>query len=62
MKKYKIFLLEYLTYAGLIVTINMIWGILEIIFDGGIQPSISDTIIGLAFAYHLKNSIFKFNY
>ncbi len=33
--------------------IDIIWKILEILFDGGVQESISDTIIGFAFVITL---------
>ena len=52
-------LLDFILYTWILMLIVVIWKWLEIIFDGGIQPSISDSIIGIVMAYSLKSNFYR---
>lgn len=42
---------------AIIIIIHIIWVGLEIVFEGGTQPSVSDTIIGLILAYSIRKNL-----
>lgn len=46
--KIKEYLIDVCVISGIFQWINIVWQSLEESFDGGIQPSISDSVIGLA--------------
>jgi hypothetical protein len=43
----KEYIIDLSIWAGLFELLNLLWQRLEIWFDGGIQPSISDSVIGV---------------
>ena len=49
MKKIKIFILDILIWAGIFILLSSLWIVLEIVFDGGVQKSISDSLISIIF-------------
>lgn len=49
-KDLRMFVIDVLTILGLETLIKIIWDSLEIAYDGGIQVSISDSVIGFVLA------------
>ena len=49
MKKKKIFILDILIWAGIFILLSSLWIVLEIVFDGRVQKSISDSLISIIF-------------
>lgn len=43
----KEYVIDLCIWSGLFELLNLLWQELEILFDGGIQPSISDSVIGI---------------
>ena len=61
MKKKKIFILDILIWFGIFTLLSSLWMVLEIVFDGGVQESISDSLISIIFVtiiwWQIKNWI-----
>jgi hypothetical protein len=55
--KFKISLIKCLVWAGIYLLIGAIWQLFEIIEYGHIVPSVSDSIIGLGFAWSLYKNL-----
>ena len=47
MKKIKIFIVDAIIWFGIFTLLNSLWMVLEIVFDGGVQESISDSLISI---------------
>lgn len=56
-KNYEINLIKYFIVCGILLTITEVWQILELIEFGKVMPSISDTIISIAFAFSLYKNL-----
>ena len=61
MKKKKIFILDAIIWFGIFTLLSSLWMLLEIVFDGGVQESISDSLISIIFVtifwWQIKNWI-----
>ena len=61
MKKKKIFILDILIWFGIFILLSSLWMVLEIVFDGEVQKSISDSLISIIFVtiiwWQIKNWI-----
>ena len=49
MKKIKIFIVDILIWFGIFTPFRSLWMALEDVFDGGVQESISDSLISIIF-------------
>ena len=49
MKKIKIFIVDAIIWFGIFTLLSSLWMLLEIVFDGGVQESISDSLISIIF-------------
>ena len=47
MKKIKIFIVDAIIWFGIFTLLSSLWMVLEIVFDGGVQESISDSLISI---------------
>jgi hypothetical protein len=50
-------LVKYFVWCGIFLVTTSVWQILELIEFGHIMPSISDTIIGIAFTFSLYKNL-----
>ena len=61
MKKIKIFIVDAIIWFGIFTLLSSLWILLEIVFDGGVQESISDSLISIIFVtmvwWQIKNWI-----
>ena len=61
MKKIKIFIVDAIIWFGIFTLLSSLWMLLEIVFDGGVQESISDSLISIIFVtifwWQIKNWI-----
>ena len=61
MKKIKIFIVDAIIWFGIFTLLSSLWMVLEIVFDGGVQESISDSLISIIFVtmvwWQIKNWI-----
>ena len=61
MKKIKIFIVDAIIWFGIFTLLSSLWMELEIVFDGGVQESISDSLISIIFVtiiwWQIKNWI-----
>lgn len=46
---FKQYIIDTAVISGLVMWLKIIWDVLEIAFDGGIQESISDSVIAVIF-------------
>lgn len=53
----KKFIKEIIQFMVIIVSIDLVWSVLEILFEGGITNTISDSVMGLALAYFINKEI-----
>ena len=44
------FILDTFILTVILIALDFCWRLMEIVFDGGIQPSFSDTVMGVALA------------
>ena len=49
MEKIKIFIVDILIWFGIFTLLSSLWMVLEIVFDSGVQESISDSLISIIF-------------
>ena len=49
MEKIKTFIVDMLMWFGIFTLLSSLWMALEIAFDGGVQESISDSLISIIF-------------
>ena len=49
MEKIKTFIVDMLMWYGIFALLSSLWMVLEIVFDGGVQESISDSLISIIF-------------
>ena len=49
MEKIKIFIVDILIWFGIFTPFRSLWMVLEYAFDGGVQESISDSLISIIF-------------
>ena len=49
MEKIKIFIVDILIWSGIFTLLSGLWMALEIAFDGGVEESISDSLISIIF-------------
>ena len=49
MEKIKIFIVDILIWFGIFTPLRSLWMVLEDAFDGGVQESISDSLISIIF-------------
>ena len=47
MEKIKIFIVDILIWFGIFTPLSILWMVLEDAFDGGVQESISDSLISI---------------
>ena len=47
MEKIKIFIVDILIWSGIFTPFRSLWMVLEYAFDGGVQESISDSLISI---------------
>ena len=47
MEKIKIFIVDILIWSGIFTPLSILWMVLEDVFDGGVQESISDSLISI---------------
>ena len=47
MEKIKTFIVDMLMWFGIFTLLSSLWMVLEIAFDGGVQESISDSLISI---------------
>ena len=63
MEKIKIFIVDILIWFGIFTPLRSLWMVLEIVFDGGVKESISDSLISIIFVtmvwWQIRNWIFK---
>ena len=63
MEKIKIFIVDMLMWFGIFTLFSSLWMVLEIVLDGGVQESISDSLISIIFVtmvwWQIRNWIFK---
>ena len=61
MKKIKIFIVDAIIWFGIFTLLSSLWMLIEIVFDGGVQESISDSLISIIFVtifwWQIKNWI-----
>ena len=61
MEKIKIFIVDILIWSGIFTPLSILWMVLEDVFDGGVQESISDSLISIIFVtavwWKIKNWI-----
>ena len=61
MKKIKIFIVDAIIWFGIFTPFRSLWMVLEYAFDGGVQESISDSLISIIFVtifwWQIKNWI-----
>ena len=61
MKKIKIFIVDAIIWFGIFTLLSSLWMLLEIVFDSGVQESISDSLISIIFVtmvwWQIKNWI-----
>ena len=61
MKKIKIFIVDAIIWFGIFTLLSSLWMLLEIVSDGGVQESISDSLISIIFVtifwWQIKNWI-----
>ena len=61
MEKIKIFIVDAIIWFGIFTLLSSLWMLLEIVFDGGVQESISDSLISISFVtavwWQIKNWI-----
>jgi len=53
----KIDLIKYFIVCGILLAITGVWQILELIEFGKVMPSISDTIVSIAFTFSLYKNL-----
>ncbi|NOW85553.1 hypothetical protein B0H39_003434 [Clostridium beijerinckii] len=58
-KSFKRYIVDVTIMSGLFALLKLFWDELEILFDGGIQESISDSIIAIVLVYILWQKIIK---
>lgn len=58
-KSFKRYIVDVTIMSGLFALLKLFWDELEILFDGGIQESISDSIIAIILVYILWQKIIK---
>ena len=60
-KKLFIFVVDVIIWFGIFTLLSSLWMLLEIVFDGGVQESISDSLISIIFVtifwWQIKNWI-----
>ena len=49
MEKIKTFIVDMLMWYGIFALLSSLWMVLEIVFDSGVQESISDSLISIIF-------------
>ena len=49
MEKIKTFIVDMLMWSGIFTLLSGLWVVLEIVFDSGVQESISDSLISIIF-------------
>ena len=49
MEKIKIFIVDAIIWFGIFALLSGLWMALEYVFDGGVQESISDSLISIIF-------------
>ena len=49
MEKIKTFIVDMLMWYGIFALLSSLWMVLEIVLDGGVQESISDSLISIIF-------------
>ena len=49
MEKIKIFMVYILIWYGIFTLLSGLWMVLEIVFDGGVQESVSDSLMSIIF-------------
>ena len=49
MEKIKTFIVDMSIWSGIFTLLSSLWMVLEIVFDGGVQESISDSLISIIF-------------
>lgn len=49
MEKIKTFIVDMLMWYGIFALLSSLWMVLEIVFDGGVQKSISDSLMSIIF-------------
>ena len=57
--KKKAILIDFILYAGILAIISVFWMLLEVMFDGGIQTSTSDSIVGVVLTFSLKANLYR---
>ena len=61
MEKIKIFIVDAIIWFGIFTPLRDLWMVLEDVFDGGVQESISDSLISIIFVtavwWKIKNWI-----
>ena len=61
MEKIKKFIVDILIWSGIFTPLSVLWMVLEDAFDGGVQESISDSLISIIFVtavwWQIKNWI-----
>ena len=53
----KNFIKEIIQFMIIIISIDLVWSVLEILFEGGITNTISDSVMGIALAYFINKEI-----
>ena len=48
---------DMIEFIFILISIDLIWSGLEILFDGGITNTISDSVMGLVLAYFINKEI-----
>ena len=61
MKNIKIFIVDAIIWFGIFTLLSSLWMVLEIVFESGVQKSISDSLISIIFVttfwWKIKNWI-----
>ena len=56
-------IVDIIIWFGIFTLLSSLWMVLEIVFDGGVQESISDSLISIIFVtmvwWQIRNWIFK---
>ena len=48
---------EVIQFMVILISIDLVWSGLEILFDGGVTNTISDSVMGFALAYMIKSRV-----
>lgn len=54
---FKIFIKDMIQFMIILVALDLLWSGIEMLFDGGVTNTISDTIMGIALALFINKEI-----